>query len=246
MDFQKTIIIIGASSEIGSKISLKLASQGYNLILTYNESEEKIINLKNNILENFKINLSVIKLNLLEEEYNSLEESLEGISEESLKGMVFCSGFTPQRKAFFHLSLNEVKEVFMINVISAYQIAAIVGNKMKLNKSLENGSFVFISSQIANYGSEGISAYAASKGGLNSLGISLAKELGPSNIRVNIVSPGPVNTNKIKSEVLQNISGLTPLKRICSTNDVANLVSFLFSKESYFINGANIPINGGR
>ena len=134
----------------------------------------------------------------------------------------------------------------MINVIAAHQIARIVGNKMQSNKSLENGSIVFISSQVANYGSKGISAYVASKGGLNSLGISLAKELGPLNIRVNVVSPGLVNTNKVNSEVVQNISGSTPLNRICNTNDIANVVSFLFSRESYFINGANIPLNGGR
>ena len=61
----KTIIVIGASSEIGQEISLKLASQGYNLLLTYNSSHDEINFLKEEINNNFKIQLSIVKLNLL-------------------------------------------------------------------------------------------------------------------------------------------------------------------------------------
>ena len=133
----------------------------------------------------------------------------------------------------------------MINVIAAYEISGILAENMK-NSDYKSGSIVFVSSQIASFGSIGISAYSASKGGLNSLGISLAKELGEFNIRVNIISPGAVSSkNKTIKNLKQSIDSI-PLKRLCSPKDIANLVNFLFSEESSYINGVNIPLNGGR
>ena len=160
--------------------------------------------------------------------------------------MVFCAGYTPERKFFSRLSLDEVKKTFLINVISAYELASIVSTKMKSNLALEEGSIVFISSQVAKFGSNGISAYVASKGGLNSLGISLAKELGPSKIRVNIISHWAVKKNNNDNKVLSDIEKSIPLGRCCHSEDIANVVAFLFSKESRFLNGVDIPLNGGR
>ena len=242
----KTIVVIGATSEIGYHISTKLASNGYNLILTYHNKKKLIHNLKEDILNRFKIKISIVNLNLLDEEFNLLEDELNQLNKNSLIGMVFCAGYTHPKNEFFNIYLEDVKKVFLINVIAAHEISAIVAKKMKSNTSLKNGSIVFISSQIADYGSIGLSAYSASKGGLNSLGISLAKELGDLNIRVNTISPGPVITNKITSKDVSGIIESIPLKRICEPKDIANLVNFLFSEDSSFINGENIHLNGGR
>lgn len=241
----KTVIIVGASSEIGCEISKKLAYEGYNLILTYNNSEEKTIKLKNELSKKYKINLSIIKLDLLSEDYENFKNLLIRKDNKLIVGMVYCAGYTPKREIFNKVSLQEVKKVFMINVIAAYEISGILAENMK-NSDCKFGSIVFLSSQIASFGSIGISAYSASKGGLNSLGISLAKELGEFNIRVNIISPGEVSSNnKAKKNLTQNIDSI-PLKRLCNPKDIANLVNFLFSEDSFYINGVNIPLNGGR
>ena len=76
MNDNKTFVIIGASSEIGREISLKLASEGFNLLLTYNESLQKIIDLEKEIQKKFKINLLKNKLNLLSDNFIQLKETI--------------------------------------------------------------------------------------------------------------------------------------------------------------------------
>ena len=246
MNWLKTIVVVGASSQVGQEISLKLASEGYNLLLTYNDSLQKIVDLEKEINKRYKVKLLKVKLNLFSENYIQLIKVIENLPKEHLLGMVFCAGFTPERNHFRKISIDQVKKAFFINVISAYEIISIITKKMKLNTDLDDGSIVLISSQIAKFGSNGISAYVASKGGLNSLGISLAKELGPEKIRVNIISPGPIETDKSDQKVLSNLKKSMPLGRCCAPQDIANMVAFLFSKESKFLNGVDIPLNGGR
>jgi 3-oxoacyl-[acyl-carrier protein] reductase len=112
------------------------------------------------------------------------------------------------------------------------------------------GSIVNLSSQAArDGGGSGASAYAASKGGVLSFTKAMAKELGRKNIRVNAVSAGIINTSFhdkfTKPEVRKTITGNSPLGREGEADEVADLVCFLASEESSYINGASVEINGG-
>ena len=92
------------------------------------------------------------------------------------------------------------------------------------------------------------SLYSASKGAINAFTLSLAKELGPSNITVNAVCPGLIDTSmnaEYSQKDLQDLIDATPIGRIGKPKDVANLVAFLCSDEADFITGQIITVDGG-
>ena len=112
------------------------------------------------------------------------------------------------------------------------------------------GSIVNVSSLAArDGGGGGSSLYAASKGAITTYTRSLAKEIGPSGIRVNAVCPGLISTTFhdkfTTNEVRERVAAMTPLRREGTAEEVANLVAFLASDDASFITGANYDINGG-
>ena len=114
----------------------------------------------------------------------------------------------------------------------------------------EGGAIINFASQAARDGGGfGAVAYSTAKGGVLTLTRGLAKELGPKGIRVNCVSPGMINTTFhntfTKAEVRTNVAASTPLRREGKAEEVGDLVLYLASDGSSFINGASIEINGG-
>jgi len=106
---------------------------------------------------------------------------------------------------------------------------------------------VFISSRATAYGSPGEYVwYAASKAGVDGLTLGLARELGGQGIRVNAVSPGPIDTEMLTDEKRQRAASLTPLGRIGEAEEVAASVMFLASDQASFVSGANLAVSGGR
>ena len=111
-------------------------------------------------------------------------------------------------------------------------------------------SIVNVSSIIGNVGNIGQSNYSASKGALVSLTKTWAKEFNrkEQKIRVNSVSPGFIATEMLKSvpeKFLNKVTEQTPLGRLGTARDVADVVAFLLSDEAKFINGADVPVDGG-
>jgi 3-oxoacyl-[acyl-carrier protein] reductase len=110
------------------------------------------------------------------------------------------------------------------------------------------GCMVNISSVNAIRGHAGVAVYSATKAGLDGLTRSLARELGPRNIRVNSVAPGYFESDMVKGlteEQKQRIVRRTPLGRLTSAEDVANAVYFLVSEQAAFITGQILVVDGG-
>lgn len=112
----------------------------------------------------------------------------------------------------------------------------------------KSGVIIFISSMWGITGSSCESVYSATKGGIIAFSNSLSKELGPSNIRVNSVSPGFINTamnDNIKVEDRDLFVSEIPLLRAGEATDVSNAIYFLCSDEASYISGANLRVDGG-
>ena len=132
-----------------------------------------------------------------------------------------------------------------LNVTSAFLTTQAVVPYMGAGSSIVN----FASQAGRDGGGPGAAAYATSKGAVMTFTRAMAKELGPSNIRVNSVCPGMISTTFhdtfTKDEVRANVAAGTPLRREGQAGEVADLVCYLASAESSFITGASLDINGG-
>lgn len=142
-------------------------------------------------------------------------------------------------------SIKSIEDVLNVNLT---QSIILTKHYIRSRIPKGGGNVINISSICSLKGFKGLASYGASKAGLNSLSMTLAREMGPANFRINSISPGYFKTDmssKIGNENLEKIIKRTPLKRLTEKRDVYNLVEFLISPKSKMITGQNIVVDGG-
>ena len=141
---------------------------------------------------------------------------------------------------------KEFMEMFKINFFGVVDLTREVVKHMKENGG---GSIINTSSMVGINGGRGQAAYASSKSAINGLTISLAKELGGYNIRVNAVAPGVVGTDMMRDSVNDDMKkmliGMTPLRKMASPEDLAGAYLYLASDRASFTTGTIIKVDGG-
>jgi 3-oxoacyl-[acyl-carrier protein] reductase len=147
-------------------------------------------------------------------------------------------------------TITEMEEEFWDFLMSVNVKSAFLTIREVVPHMTEGGSIILFSSQAArDGGGPGASAYAAAKGAVMTFARSMAKELGPRNIRVNALAPGMIATSFhdrfTKSEVRERVAAATPLRREGKAEEVADLIAYLASDEASFLTGLNVDINGG-
>ncbi len=237
----KTILITGSSGGIGSEIAKNLAKNN-KLILVYNKSEQEIKNLEKEL--STKTEVYVYKCDLTNS--LSIKNMIDDIISQHKKidVLINCAGVS-LFKQIQDTTENDYDFIFNSNLKSTIFTTSQVAKHMISEK---NGKIINISSMWGVVGASMESLYSASKGAINSLTLALAKELGPSNIKVNAVCPGLIDTKMNKNlskETINEIKANTPLQQIGTPKDVANLVEFLVDEKSNFITGQIITIDGG-
>ena len=143
------------------------------------------------------------------------------------------------------MSETDFGSVIDANLTAAYRVAKRATQGMLRARA---GRIIFMSSVVALLGSAGQANYAASKAGLVGLARSLARELGSRSITVNVVAPGPVETDMTASlgdKRLAELTAAVPLARMASADEIAGVVAFLASTDAAYITGAVIPVDGG-
>ena len=164
-----------------------------------------------------------------------------------ITGLVNNAGIR-QRKKFLKISSSDLKEIFTVNFFAAFNIMQIFTNSLIKNKL--KGSIVNIASIVGQNGFSELSAYGATKGALISLTKSFATEFAKMNIRANCVSPGFTKTSfykkfRTKKKLYNWTISRIPLSRWGNPDEIANMICFLLSDKSEYINGENINIDGG-
>ena len=236
-------IITGATSGIGLDLSRRLAEER-NVILV-GRSQEKLNMVMSQISDtHHRVLCFVCDLNT---DRNTLAQKLSAFiisNDIQIDSLVHCAG-TSKVMAIRQSDADSIDMIFNVNVFSTIEIIKVLLKKENKG-ALKN--ILLISSLASIRGEKGNSIYAASKGALNSLAITLAKELAPK-VRVNCISPGTVKTPMTLS-FLETESGESHLKDyplgVGQCEDITNLVCFLLSDSSRWITGQNIIIDGGR
>ena len=237
----KTILITGASGGIGNEIAKKFAKNKNNVILVYNKNKSSILKLQ----KTFKnCNLIAIQCDLTNsEQINKMIEKIVK-SYKKIDCLINCAGISKFQQ-IQDTTDADYYEVFNTNFKSILMLTSAVSKHMISEK---NGKIVNISSIWGTVGSSMESLYSASKGAVNNLTLSLAKELGPSNITVNTICPGLIDTQmntNLSSSTINDIVENTPLGRIGKPEDVAYITEFLCSDKASFITGQIITVDGG-
>ncbi|MCI8444593.1 MAG: 3-oxoacyl-ACP reductase FabG [Clostridia bacterium] len=234
---KKVAIVTGASRGIGREIAKTLAKEKIQVVANYYKSEEAAIQLQkeNNNIDIFKANVSK-----REEAKKLVEYTLKKYKK--IDVLINNAGIA-EFKEFTQITDDEWNKMITTNLNSVFMMSQEVLKNMLHNK---NGCIINISSIWGLVGSSCEVHYSTAKAGINGMTKALAKELGPSNIRVNAIAPGIIDTDMnhdMKKEEIEIIKNETPLERIGKPEDIAKCVKWLV--EDTFTTGQIISVNGG-
>jgi NAD(P)-dependent dehydrogenase (short-subunit alcohol dehydrogenase family) len=250
MNESKIALVTGGSRGLGRDMALSLARKGLNVVITYRSKENEAEAV---VKEIESIGQSAFALHLDMAAPSSLDAFVQGLSIE-LKTLWQATGidylvnnagiggtvpFAQATEAHFDEFLN-------VHFKSVYFLTQKLLSYLK-----EGGGIVNISTGTTRFVNPGYSVYASMKGAIEVLTKYLAKELGPKGIRVNVVAPGPIETDFNDAAIRNNpqrkemLAGLTPLGRVGTAEDIGGVVAFLCSDEARWITGQRLEVSGG-
>ncbi|MET3699539.1 3-oxoacyl-[acyl-carrier protein] reductase [Bacillus oleivorans] len=235
----KWALITGASGEIGSAIAKTLAKEGYHLYLHYFQNQKGIETLLQE-LEEFNQEYIPIQADL------SKEDGMDRIAESifQLDALVFCAGKELNKLL---IDTNRVEIDFSVHLHLSSPIKVTQALLPKLYKQ-GKGSIVFIASIWGEIGAAVETVYSAVKGGQIAFAKALSKEVARSGIRVNVVSPGVIQTRMnefLTEEEKADLEYEIALGRMGTPEEVGDAVAFLLSEKASYITGEVLKVNGG-
>lgn len=237
----KTVIVTGGSRGIGAAIVKLLAKNGYQVILNYNHSEEAAKQIKQQLaLENISIEIFKADVSKREEVKELIKFTLDRYK--NIDVLINNAGID-QIKPFMDITDEDWNTMMQVNLNSVFYCTQEALENMIHNKK---GCIINISSIWGSTGASCEVHYSASKAAIDGMTKALAKELGLSNIRVNAIAPGLVNTEMNKdltAEELEELKNEIPLGRIAEPEEIVNSVKWLIEDE--YISGQIISVNGG-
>jgi len=239
----KVAIVTGGAGDIGREICIELAKEGASIAIHYNNSYEQAVKLKKYIKSNFSY-AEIFKADVSDR--RQVDDMIDNIYNKfgRIDYLINNAGIA-QIKPFIEITEEDWDRMMNINLKGLFNCTQSVLRYMLPQK---HGSIINISSIWGISGASCEVHYSASKGGIIAFTKSLAKELGPSKIRVNCIAPGVIDTKMndiLNAEDKNHLIEDIPLMSIGKPQDVANAVLFLLSDKANFITGQVITVDGG-
>lgn len=239
----KTAIITGGATGIGKAITSVLASNGYNVVVCYNKSESKATSLCETInslgYTSLPFQCDVTDSKNVKLLFQFTSDNFGSVD------LLVCNAGIAQQKLFTNITDGDWDDMINTNLTGCFNCCREASRYMVKNHS---GCIINISSMWGLTGASCEVHYSASKAGVIGLTKALAKELGPSGIRVNCIAPGVIKTDMLSSfseDDLKTLAGETPLCRLGEPQDIAEAVLFLASEKASFITGQTLSVDGG-
>lgn len=240
----KSALLTGASRGIGAAAALSFARHGWQVVVNYLRSEEQALAVCRQINAAGGSALPVqADVSRPEQAKTLVETSVAAFG--GLDALVCNAGIALPQMLLTDVTDDQWRSLFAADVDGVfYPVRAALPYFVRQ----KSGSIVTISSMWGQVGGSCEVAYSAAKGAVIAFSKALAKEVGPSGIRVNCVCPGVIQTEMnghLSSEDLEALRLETPLETLGRPEDVAETVRFLCSEEARFITGQVIGVNGG-
>lgn len=237
----KSVIVTGGSRGIGAGIVKLLAEEGYNVVINYNKSDEIAKKMKEEYTKSgYSVEIFKADVSKREEVKALIEFTLNKFK--NIDILINNAGIA-QTKLFTDITDEDWNNMMATNLNSVFYTTQEVVKNMIHNKK---GCVINISSIWGLVGSSCEVHYSVAKAGVDAMTKALAKELGPSNIRVNSIAPGIIDTqinNNLSKDDKEEIKTQIPLERIGLPEDIAKCVNWLI--EDNYTTGQVIQINGG-
>lgn len=237
----KQALVTGASRGIGAAAAIALAQSGFRVWLHYRAREDAAQQVTRTIVERGGPEPILARFDLADRKGAS--EAVQALTEQhgAPDALVLAAGVT--HNALFALTSDkEWDEVIATNLGGLLAVGRPI---VKAMLRVRAGRIVVVSSVVAHIGNAGQVAYAATKGGLSSAALSLARELAPRDITVNVVAPGLVDTEMLRGAPIDRLLAGVPARRLGRPSEVAHVIRYLCSEESGCLTGQVVHVDGG-
>ena len=228
----RVVLVTGGGRGIGLAIARRFAAAGDRVAVTYRSSDppDGLVSVKCDVTSTADVDAA----------FEAVQAELGG----PVEVLVSNAGVTKDG-LLLRMSEDDFTAVVDANLTAAYRVCKRAARDMLRAR---RGRIVLMSSVVGLLGSAGQANYAASKAGLVGFARSLARELGSRGITVNVVAPGPVDTEMTavlgEARIAQLVAAV-PLGRMASPDEIAGVVQFLAGPDAAYITGAVVPVDGG-
>ncbi len=246
----KIALVTGGSRGLGKDMALRLAEKGNDVIITYHTKKEEAGEVVNKIRSMGRgascLHLDMSDFNLLDGFIKNISKTLLEVFETDKFDFLINNAGMGATIPFVQVTEEDFDRFLNVHYKGVYfliQKALAIMN--------DNGSIINISSGTTRFAIPGYSIYSSMKGAIEVLSRNLAKELGPRKITVNVVAPGPIETDFNNAAIRSNpqsktfLSAQTALGRVGAAEDIGGVVAFLCSDDAKWINGQRIEVTGG-